>query len=151
LVTNTYGWQYRSHGTAGGELAKKSQKKKADAKDIAEPVRELMRSLLKEQLKTIDSRKRVAEALGKSPSTLNSLLYQGKGGFDLMVSALIVALELDDASLMGFLDQIKQTVRESVPASAADKRWFALSEFIDEAEKERWVSVIETYIRLSSK
>ncbi|MDQ3232372.1 MAG: hypothetical protein M3Q07_11170 [Pseudobdellovibrionaceae bacterium] len=129
-------------------MANKAPKKKRDAKEIAEPVRSLLVELLKEQLKTTETKNRVAKVLGKSPSTLNSLLYQGKGGFDLIVSALIVAMQIDEDFLLSLRDRFRQEVQGGLPISDVDARWKALDKWIDEDEKGRWLSAIEAYVGL---
>ncbi|MFW7379516.1 MAG: hypothetical protein ACOH5I_11955 [Oligoflexus sp.] len=126
-----------------------SRKTKADAaRQIAEPARRAAQALLRECLKTQAERKRVAETLGKSLRTINSLIYEGKGGFDLMIAGLIVAYRLDENSLELFVESFNQFLRSEYTVSNLDKRWQALDKLMSEKEKERWIIVMETYARL---
>ncbi|RYZ60499.1 MAG: hypothetical protein EOP07_00465 [Proteobacteria bacterium] len=127
----------------------KRKRSVGDAKQIAEPAREALRNLLKGILKTQSSRIFVAESLGKSVRTINSLIYEGKGGFDLMLAALIVIHKLREEDITAFFKSINNYPKTQNILSESDRRWAALDDLMSESEKIKWTLVMDTYARLS--
>ena len=121
--------------------------KSRKARDLSEAVREGVQSLLKQKITSAsnvaDEVERVAIAIGKKPATLRSLLYEGKGGFDLMVAALIVAYDLNENTLDRFLEDLKGYLRKISPVSQSDKNWSELDALLSETEKVHWTEVMK--------
>ncbi|MBC8553348.1 MAG: hypothetical protein H8D23_27320 [Candidatus Brocadiales bacterium] len=124
-------------------------KKTAKAKEIAQPFRKVAQMLLKEKLKIRAHRARVAQALGKAENTIENTIYQGKGGFDTLIAALMVAYDLEDASFENMYLDLKIALKKLQERSDADKKWDSNDKYYSEMEKLNWATVMELYGELN--
>ena len=117
--------------------------------ELAMPLRLVAQKLLQERLKDKNQRAKVAKALGKSIKTVEAALYQGRGGFDTLAAALIVAYDLEDRELEAFVKDLSQALKELEGGSEADKLWRELDKYFSEEEKVHWAKVMNLYGQLS--
>lgn len=117
------------------------------AQQIAEPVRKAIQLLLKQRVSASDNVgaefERIAAALKKKPKTVQSLIYEGKGGFDLMIAALIVSYNIDIDHIDEFFKDLKVHLRKISPSSPADKNWQDLDGVLSDREKLHWTEVMK--------
>ena len=92
--------------------------------------------------------KRIAEVLRKKPKTIQSLIYEGKGGFDLMIAALIVSYDLDKNHIDEFFKDLKIYLKKISPSSLADKNWQALDSILSDREKLHWTEVMKAVSKI---
>ena len=122
------------------------------AQRIAEPVRRAIQSLLKQRVSASENVgaefKRIAEVLRKKPKTIQSLIYEGKGGFDLMIAALIVSYDLDKNYIDEFFKDLKIYLKKISPSSLADKNWQALDSILSDREKLHWTEVMKAVSKI---
>ena len=90
----------------------------------------------------------MAKALGKSPGAVGGMLYQARGGFDTLIAAVIIAYDLDEDAIEGFLSSAVKHVQNR---SKADKKWEENDKYYSEQEKLNWATIMEIYGQLSSK
>ena len=83
---------------------------------------------------------------GKSVGSINSLLYEGKGGFDLMIAAVISLYDLNSSALQALLDEFQAFIIKEKGNREIDRRWFNLP--ISEEDRFHWLSVIEVLSKL---
>ena len=122
------------------------------ARSIAEPVRKAIQSLLRQRVSASENVgaefKRIAKALRKQPKTIQSLIYEGKGGFDLMIAALIVSYDLDKNYIDEFFEDLKIYLRKISPPSLADKNWQTLDSLLSDREKLHWTEVMKAVSKI---
>ena len=119
----------------------KSNVSSTQAYKTAEPVRKFLQEILKDRIKTKSERETIAKKLGKSVGAVNSLLYEGKGGFDLMIAAFLTIHNLKEASLKSFFLDFKEFLQSRTGHPHSPSREFNALEISDE-EKMHWISVI---------
>ena len=123
------------------------------ARKIAQPVALLM--LLKKRIKATnnvgDEIKRIAHAIDKKSSTIQSLIYENKGSFDLRIASLIKAFRLKDTEVKSFFEDIEIYLTKTSPIKQSDKGWAKLDSLISEKEKCHWIEVIRILKQLEFK
>lgn len=145
----------KGHGNNGNRLAlfdlwaaKVSGKEKSDSvRNLSAPLRKAGQGLLRELLPTQASRQEIAEALGISMRSINSLLYEGKGSLDLIVACLIKASALKDKDVKRILALVSDHLHTAHPVVESDRRWRQLA--FSEEEKLRWILVMELYSKVA--
>ena len=125
------------------------------AKKVADPVAEALLLLLKQRIKAADNVgdeiKRIAFAINKKPSTIQSLIYENKGGFSLRVATFIKAFRLKDSQVKNFFEDLEIYLNKISPVRQSDKGWVKLDSLLSEREKCHWVEVIKVLKRLDIK
>lgn len=114
----------------------------------ARPIRAALQSLIRERVKTREETQRLADFLGQSVASVQSMLYQGEGGMDSWISALIFCYQLEPEKITKFLAEYKDALRRPHPARDSDKLWFGLDQFMTEDEKYYWASLIKASVRI---
>ncbi len=113
------------------------------AEKLADPIREMMRLLLKQKLSSKDDRLRISNAIGKSLRTLESFMYEGKGGFDTAIAALIVAYDMNENNLKELMENVKAALKRDNPKIEADRLWYGLeAQGYTDKEKANWARVM---------
>ena len=122
------------------------------AQKVAEPVAEALLLLLKLRIKVADNVgdeiKRIAHAINKKPSTIQSLIYENKGGFSLRVAAFIKAFRLKDSQVKNFFEDLEIYLNKISPVRQSDKGWVKLDSLLSEREKCHWIEAIKTLKQL---
>lgn len=124
----------------------KSDSGLSKASEIAQPVRKVIQRLLHE--KKIDPAI-LAKAMGKAKSTMANTKYHGFGGFDTMVSSLLISYGLEDVSQDKLYNGIKKAIRELNGRDEADIEWDKADKFFSRKEKKNWAIVMNLYGELS--
>ena len=126
----------------------KSDSSLTKAREIAQPVREVIQRLLHER--KIDPA-RLAKAMGKAKSTMANTKYHGFGGFDTMVSSLLISYGLENIPQETLYDAIKKVASEINGRDEADLEWDKADKYYSRKEKKNWATVMNLYGELSQK
>ena len=122
------------------------------AETIAEPVAKALQILLRQRVTSAPNVgkeiERIAEKLKKAPKTIQSLIYENRGGFALRVAAVIVAYNLEQSQVSSFFEDLSTHLKKISPVKKSDKKWFGLDEIMPEKEKVDWATAIEVLKKL---
>jgi hypothetical protein len=127
-------------------VAKRSKKSDKTA-EIAAPVREFLRQMLKRQVKSLDDRRRLAEFLGHSPTSVGNLL-KGEGSLDTWIAVVCFYYNLDAVKLLDFIQSFDALMKKHQP-SESDK--IAAQIKLPEAKRQAIFSALLTAIKILEK
>lgn len=125
---------------------------------IAEPVAKALLLLFKQRVRHLAKSEdrgrinkeldRIAEIIKKRPKTLQSLMYENRGGFALRVAAVIVAYDIKPGQIEQFFEDLKLYLPKISPAKKSDLNWSELDHLVSENEKVNWTEAIKVLKRL---
>ena len=125
------------------------------AEKMARPVGKALQLILKHQVASApnvgNEIERIATALNRKPKTIQSLIYENKGGFSLRVAAVIKAFDLSEEQIEAFFENLTNHLKKINPIKQSDKNWIELDPILSEAEKCNWTEAIKVLKQLELK
>ena len=108
---------------------------------MAEPFRAALQLILRTKIKTKSEREYIAKTLNVALQTINNALYEGKGGFDLLVSMLVVSYKMEDVPPEKLAGDVKTYLRKNRAASPTDQMKNELDRWMTQEEQFHWFQV----------
>jgi hypothetical protein len=119
--------------------------------DRAAPVRAMLQKLIHRKVKTKAEREALAKFLGQAVSSVNGMIYEGLGGLDSWIGALIFCYKIEPKMVEKFFDEMDHFLRKSRPSSKADKLYLELSESLPEDDIVFLLGLIGASIKLGRR
>jgi hypothetical protein len=95
----------------------KRPKKSDKTAEIAAPVRAFLRQMLRRQVKTLEERRKLAEFLGHSPTSVGNLL-KGEGSLDTWTAVVCYYYKFDAEKLLDFIQNFDALMKKQQPTES---------------------------------
>jgi hypothetical protein len=95
----------------------KRVKKSDKTAEIAAPIREFLRQMLRRQVKSLEERRRLAEFLGHSPTSVGNLL-RGEGSLDTWIAVICYYYKIDAKLLLELVQNFEVILKKYQPSES---------------------------------
>lgn len=134
-----------------------SNQKKDPIEKIVEPIEVGLVELIKEYLKcsksiqgkTIESTiKKLAKATGRSPRSIQSVLYEGSGSLRFKLAIILECYNFNRKSKEHLMEKLKTLFKKESSVKESDQKWLKFGSSLTDEEKLYWTEAIDVLRKL---